>query len=133
MRRYLIVDDNRDLARTFAKLLRRQGNEVEMAHDGPEGIDMARAFRPDVVLLDIGLPRLDGYEVARRLRREGGLEGALIIAISGYGQEEDRRRSSEVGMDHHLIKPADMETLQALLASLVSDAAPRSGGGEVRR
>ncbi|HEV3168289.1 MAG TPA: CHASE3 domain-containing protein, partial [Isosphaeraceae bacterium] len=113
--RILIVDDNRDLARGLAKLLRLLGHETESAHDGPSGIEAVRAYRPEVILLDIGLPGMDGYEVARRLRMEEGLRDTLIIAISGYGQEEDRRRSREAGMDHHLVKPVDVKTLMDLI------------------
>jgi signal transduction histidine kinase len=113
--RVLIVEDNRDLARGLARRLRLLGWEVEVAHDGPGGIEAARAFRPGVILLDIGLPGLDGYEVARTLRREG-FGAARIIAISGYGQEEDRLRSQESGMDHHLVKPVDVEAIAELIA-----------------
>jgi signal transduction histidine kinase/ActR/RegA family two-component response regulator len=112
----LIVDDNRDMARGLARLLTLLGHEVELAFDGPEGIASARAHRPEVVLLDIGLPHLDGYQVARRLRQEEGLVRALIIAISGYAQEDDRRRSREAGMDHHLAKPVDLKTIAGLIA-----------------
>ncbi|WP_165252221.1 hybrid sensor histidine kinase/response regulator [Paludisphaera soli] len=113
--RVLIVDDNKDLARGLARLLRLLGREVETAHDGPEGIAVARTYRPDVILLDIGLPSLNGYDVARTLRGEG-FDETLIIAISGYGQEEDRRLSREAGMDHHLTKPVDLKTIAELIA-----------------
>jgi CheY-like chemotaxis protein/anti-sigma regulatory factor (Ser/Thr protein kinase) len=114
--RILVVDDNKDLARALARLLTLLGHEVEVAHDGPEGIEAARTSRPEVILLDIGLPNLDGYFVARALRHEVGLTDALIIAISGYGQEEDRRRSREAGIDHHLTKPVDLKTIAELIA-----------------
>jgi PAS domain S-box-containing protein len=114
--RILIVDDNRPLTFGLSRLLKALGHEVETAHDGPEGIEAARSYRPGVILLDIGLPNLDGYEVARRLRQEEGLGEALIIAISGYGQEEDRRRSREAGMDHHLTKPVDVRTITELIS-----------------
>jgi CheY-like chemotaxis protein/anti-sigma regulatory factor (Ser/Thr protein kinase) len=113
--RILIVDDNHDLAQSLARLLRMLGHETHMAHDGPEGLEAARNYRPDVILLDIGLPRLDGYVVARTLRHEG-FQDTLIIAISGYGQEEDRRRSLEAGMNHHLTKPVDIKTIAELIA-----------------
>jgi PAS domain S-box-containing protein len=113
--RILIVDDNRDLARGLARLLRMLGHETEVAHDGPEGIEAARTHRPDVILLDIGLPTIDGYLVARTLRHEG-FRDTLIIAISGYGQDEDRRRSFEAGMNHHLTKPVDIDTISELIA-----------------
>jgi CheY-like chemotaxis protein len=113
--RILVVDDNRDLAQGLARLLRMLGHEVKVAHDGPEGIEAARDYRPDVILLDIGLPRLDGYSVARALRQEEAFRDTLIIAISGYGQEEDRLRSIEAGMNHHLTKPVDITTINELI------------------
>jgi CheY-like chemotaxis protein len=113
--RILVIDDNEDAARSMAKLLRMLGHEVDLAYDGPSGIDAARSFRPDVVLLDIGMPGMNGYEVAARLRQEEGCRDALIIAASGYGQEEDRRRSREAGFDHHLVKPIDYDLLNTLL------------------
>jgi CheY-like chemotaxis protein len=100
--RILIIDDNKDLAQGLALLLKHMGHEVKMAHDGPDGIEAALAYEPDVLLLDIGLPNLDGYEVARRLRRVENLKRSLIIAVSGYGQDGDRQRSLEAGIDHHL-------------------------------
>jgi CheY-like chemotaxis protein/two-component sensor histidine kinase len=117
--RILIVDDNKELARGLGKLLRLLGYEVEMAHDGPEGIEAARAARPEVILLDIGLPNLDGYHVARTLREEEGFRDTLIVAISGYGQEEDRRRSLEAGMDHHLTKPVDIRTISEIITQSI--------------
>ncbi|WP_406693409.1 ATP-binding protein [Singulisphaera sp. Ch08] len=114
--RILIVDDNKDLAQSLARLLRHVGHEVKMAYDGPEGIETARVYAPDVLLLDIGLPCLDGYEVARRLRREENSKRALIIAISGYGQEEDQRLSREAGIDHYLVKPVDIHTVATLIS-----------------
>jgi CheY-like chemotaxis protein len=97
-------------------LLGLLGHEVQTAHDGPSGLEIARGFRPDFVLLDIGLPGMSGYEVAAQLRREDACKGAVIIAVSGYGQEEDRRRSREAGFDHHLLKPIDHEALMTLLS-----------------
>jgi PAS domain S-box-containing protein len=113
--RILIVDDNKDLVQGLSRLLRMLGHEVQSAYDGPEGIEAARSYRPEVILLDIGLPSMDGYSVARALRIEG-FQDTLIIAISGYGQEGDRRRSLESGMDHHLTKPVDLKTITDLLA-----------------
>jgi CheY-like chemotaxis protein len=115
--RILVVDDHVDTARALAGLLRVAGHAVEVAHDGREAIERARALRPDAVLLDIGLPHLDGYQVARRLRAEG-CRDALLIAISGYGQDDDRRRSREAGFDHHLVKPVDSAALVALLGRI---------------
>jgi len=115
--RVLVVDDNLDTARGLARLLKLLGHEVRTAHGGPEALVEARGFAPDVVLLDIGLPGMSGYEVATALRTEPALGPDLtIIAVSGYGQEEERRRSREAGFDYHLVKPVDHETLLALLA-----------------
>ena len=116
MAKILIVEDNVDTARTMARLLKQLRHEVAVAYNGPEGIEAARVLRPEFVLLDIGLPGMDGYEVASRLRREECCKGAIIIAISGYGRDEDRRRSKEAGFDHHLIKPLDHEALISLLS-----------------
>jgi CheY-like chemotaxis protein len=113
--RILIVDDNQDLATSLARLLRLLGHEVEVVFDGRKGIEAARTYRPRVVLLDIGLPNLDGYQVARTLRQEG-FNDTMIIAISGYGQEEDRQRSREAGIDHHVTKPVDVKTIAELIA-----------------
>ena len=113
--RILVVDDNVDAANTSALLLNLLGHKVKTAIDGVSGIEAARTFKPEVVLLDIGLPGMDGYEVARRLRNTPETADSLIIAISGYGQAEDRRRSKEAGFDHHVVKPATMEKLSALI------------------
>jgi signal transduction histidine kinase len=113
--RILIVDDNIDSVAGLAKLLRRQGYEVETAHDGPSALEVASTRRPAFVLLDIGLPGMDGYQVAERLRTLLG-ERVTICAVSGYGREEDRRRGQEAGFDHHLIKPVDYNKLMTLLA-----------------
>ena len=115
-RRILIVDDNQDTAESMARLLQYSGHEVQTAYDGPSAIEAARAHRPDVILLDIGLPGMSGHEVAARLRRDAVLKGSVIIAISGYGQEADRRRSLAAGFDSHLVKPVDFDVLRALLA-----------------
>jgi CheY-like chemotaxis protein len=116
--RVLIVEDSHDTARTLRLLLTRFGHEVSMAHSGPAGVAAARQGRPDVVLCDLGLPEMDGYEVARALRRDPATASARLIAVSGYGQEEDRRRSEQAGFDLHLTKPVDPLELQRLLASL---------------
>ena len=100
----------------MARLLQYSGHEVQTAYDGPSAIEAARAHRPDVILLDIGLPGMSGHEVAARLRRDAALEGSIIVAISGYGQEADRRRSEAAGFDSHLVKPVDFDALCALLA-----------------
>jgi PAS domain S-box-containing protein len=115
-RKVLIVDDNVDGAQGLALLLQLRGHRVLLAHDGAAGLEVARAQRPDVVVLDIGLPKLDGYAVARELRRLPGMEGVLLIAATGYGQDEDRRRARDAGFDYHLVKPVDPSVLSKLLA-----------------
>jgi two-component system CheB/CheR fusion protein len=115
--RMLVIDDNTDAAESLALLLRNGGQEVMTAHDGRSGLEAARSHHPEVVILDIGLPGMDGYEVAHNLRRESGLEGLLLVALSGYGQVEDRRRAAEAGFDHHLTKPIAPRVLFELLAN----------------
>jgi signal transduction histidine kinase/ActR/RegA family two-component response regulator len=115
-RRVLVVDDNVDAAESLAILLHMEGHEVRTTYDGPAALGAAETFRPEIVLLDIGLPKMDGYEVARRLRRAPGLEKVVLVALTGYGQEEDRRSSREATIDHHLVKPVDPEALWTLLA-----------------
>ena len=115
-RRILVVDDNVDAARSLARLLARlYGQEVRVAHDGPEALTVAGEFRPEVVLLDIGLPGMDGNEVARRLRERPEFEKTLIVALTGWGQESDVERSRAAGFDHHLVKPANPEAILELL------------------
>jgi PAS domain S-box-containing protein len=116
--RVLIVDDNADLAQSTAELLKLSGHDVQTAYDGPSAIEAARAYRPDVILLDIGLPGMDGFDVAGRLRQEQELENTVIIAISGYAEKVDRSRSREAGFDHHLVKPVDFNILLTLLAEI---------------
>jgi PAS domain S-box-containing protein len=115
--RVLVVDDNKDAAESLAMLLRVAGHDVRTANDGLTALEMAKIFRPEVVLLDIGLPRMDGYEVARLLRKQPGLEGAVLIAVTGYGQEEDRRRTREAGLNAHLVKPVDLADLDKVFAA----------------
>lgn len=115
--RVLVVDDNHDVALTLAALVRYSGHEVRTAHDGPAAIEAARSYLPQLVLIDIGLPGMDGYEVARALRGQLGLDDAVLAALTGYGQEEDRRRSEEAGFDRHIVKPIRNETLASLLAA----------------
>jgi PAS domain S-box-containing protein len=117
-KRILVVDDNRDAADSLGMLLQMLGAEVRIARDGNEALATFSAYEPTVVLLDIGMPGMDGYEVARRIRSGFPDRHTALIALTGWGQEEDRRRAREAGFDHHLIKPADMEALQVLLASL---------------
>ncbi len=113
-KRVLVVDDNVDSARVTGLLLSALGFEVRLAHSGPEALEAAAEFVPAAVLLDIGLPGMDGYEVARTLRAARGAE-LRLLALSGYGQDEDRRRSAEAGFDHHLLKPADPAKMVELL------------------
>jgi CheY-like chemotaxis protein len=115
MRRVLIVDDNEDAAQSLAMLLRMLGQDVRTAPDGPTALDVAGAFQPDIAFLDIGLPGMDGYELARQLRGTPGAEAALLVALTGWGQDDDRRRSRDAGFDHHVTKPANPGTLAALL------------------
>jgi PAS domain S-box-containing protein len=117
--RILVVDDSEDTAETMGTLLEMSGHTIQVAHSGPSALEMAAAFRPDVVLLDIGLPGLDGYQVAQRLREDPAMAGVTLIAASGYGQEDDLRRSREAGIDRHLVKPVDLGELQELLAAVV--------------
>ena len=113
--RILVVDDNRDSARTLARLLSIIGHEACMAHDGGEAVAMAETYRPGVILLDIGLPVMNGYEVARTIRRHPWGTDIMIVALTGWGQVEDRKRSKEAGIDHHLVKPVEAHALQDLL------------------
>jgi two-component system CheB/CheR fusion protein len=116
-RRILVVDDNVDAANSLAKYLTRlHGQDVRVAHDGPSALNEAEEFRPEVVVLDIGMPGMDGYEVARQLRSRPETQGASLVAMTGWGQEGDLRRSREAGFDRHLVKPVDPEDLLALLA-----------------
>jgi CheY-like chemotaxis protein/nitrogen-specific signal transduction histidine kinase len=122
-RRVLVVDDNADAAESLAMLLGLLGYEVRTAHDGPAALREAAAFRPDVALLDIGMPGMSGHDVARRLRQTPGLDGLLLVAMTGWGQDEDRRRSREAGFNHHLVKPVDAAALHQLLAESEDRAA----------
>jgi PAS domain S-box-containing protein len=117
-RRILVVDDNHDSAESLAMLLSITGNQTSTAHDGAEALDAAARHRPDVVLLDIGLPTLNGYEVCRRIREEPWGKEMVLIALTGWGQDEDRRKSQEAGFDGHLVKPVNYPALMALLATL---------------
>jgi len=114
-RRILVVDDNRDSADSLSTLMIAMGHDVRTAYDGQQSIELAAQYQPQVVLLDIGLPGMNGYDVARRLRDSHGA-GMVLIAVSGYGQEEDRRRGREAGFDHHLLKPLNVGALEVLLA-----------------
>ena len=116
-RRILLVDDNPDVVDSLALFLRLAGYEVQTADNGADAMKAATALQPDVVLLDIGLPGMDGYEVARQLRQQPRMAKAQLIAMTGYGSEEDRRRAREAGFDFHLTKPVDPNDLKELLAN----------------
>ena len=118
--RILVVDDNRDAAESLAMLLRAMGNNVQTAHDGEVAVAAAGEFRPHVVLCDIGLPKLNGYEACRRMKEQAWEEKMILIAVTGWGQDDDRRKSAAAGFDHHMVKPVDTKSLMKLLAELDS-------------
>jgi CheY-like chemotaxis protein len=115
-RRVLVVDDNRDAAISLAVMLRLMGNESKTAHDGLEALEVAAAFRPDLILLDIGMPKLNGYDTARQIRQQPWGKHVTLVALTGWGQEEDRRKSREAGFDSHMVKPIQLPDLEKLLA-----------------
>lgn len=117
-RRVLVVDDNRDSAESLGTLLRLLGADVHVVYNGPDALEALAAYKPTVVLLDIGMPGMDGHEVARRIRQRPELQEVALVALTGWGQEEDRHRSQLAGFDHHLVKPADISSLETLLVSL---------------
>jgi two-component system CheB/CheR fusion protein len=117
-RRVLVVDDNVDAAESVAMILRLSGHEVRLAYNGPDALQAAEESQPEAVLLDVGLPGMSGYEVARRLRQDPRFREALLIAMTGYGQDADRRRSLEAGFDQHMVKPVDPDALERILATL---------------
>ena len=121
--RILVADDNLDSAESLAMLLTLEGNETRTAHDGLEALEVAAAFRPDVMLLDIGMPKLNGYEVCGRIRQQAWGENIVVIALTGWGQEEDKRRSLAAGVNSHLIKPVDLAALQKLLTEVTATRA----------
>jgi CheY-like chemotaxis protein len=116
-RRILVCDDNVDAAEMLALVLRRRGHQVQVTYDGEEALAAALAAPPHLACLDIGLPGMDGFEVARRMRADPKLSDIMLIALTGYGQQEDRRRSAEAGFDHHLVKPVGPEELDRVLNS----------------
>lgn len=116
--RILVVDDNHDSALSLAMMLSIMGHETRTAHDGESAVSTAESFLPEVVLLDIGLPKLNGYEVAQRIREKDWGTSMFLIAVTGWGQEEDRQRSSEVGLNVHMVKPVEPSALEKLLAGL---------------
>jgi CheY-like chemotaxis protein len=120
--RVLVVDDNADMAVSLAILLRGSGHDVRTAHDGPTALQAALDYRPNVVLLDIGLPGIDGYEVAKRLRQQPIFSTVVLVAMTGFGQQSDRQRSQDAGFNHHLVKPADFEQVRQILATVSQKA-----------
>ena len=117
-RRLLVVDDNRDAAESMSMLLQMWGHEVAFAYDGPSALETAERWQPEAVFLDIGLPGMDGYEVAERLRELPLAKNAVLIALTGYGHDDDRLRSRRAGIDHHLVKPVAPDALRDLIDSL---------------
>jgi len=115
----LVVDDNLDAAVSLSRLIALLGHDVKVARDGNSALFMARSVRPDFVLLDIGLPGSDGFQVAEALRREPGLAALKIIAVTGRGQEQDRERSQAAGIDYYLLKPVDVPFLESLLGKAI--------------
>jgi CheY-like chemotaxis protein/anti-sigma regulatory factor (Ser/Thr protein kinase) len=122
-RRILVVDDNRDSALSLAMLFKLMGSETRTAHDGLEALEAAAAFQPHLILLDIGMPRLNGYETARRIREQPWGKNVVLAALTGWGQDEDRRKSHEAGFDFHLVKPVEPAALEKLLAGLNTETA----------
>jgi CheY-like chemotaxis protein len=118
--RVLVVDDNRDSADSLALWLELAGHEVRTAYGGQEALDAAEAFLPAVVLLDIGMPGMNGYDVARGLREQPATRTVLLVAMTGWGQDEDRCRSQEAGFDQHLVKPVEPQNLKNLLAGIAA-------------
>lgn len=116
--RVLVVDDNRDSADSLAMMLALMGHEVQAVYDGQAAVDNATNFHPQVVLLDIGMPRVNGYEAARRIREKFPAPSMVLIAMTGWGQEDASARSREAGFDHHLVKPVDPEALEKLLVQV---------------
>jgi two-component system CheB/CheR fusion protein len=114
--RVLVAEDNVDAAEALAMVLTLAGHEVQVTHDGPSTLTSAETFRPQVIFLDIGMPGLDGYETARQLRRLPGLEGTLLVAVTGYGRDTDRLRAKEAGFDHYLKKPVEPDTMLQLVS-----------------
>ena len=119
--RVLVVDDNVDTATTLAMLVKESGHEVRMAFDGTAVLELALDFQPNVVLLDIGLPGLNGFEVAKRLRQQPALKNAVLVAITGYGQASDRQHSLEAGFNHHLVKPGDFGKVLGILSIVAEE------------
>jgi CheY-like chemotaxis protein len=122
----LVVDDEPDTVETFAVLLREWGHETRVAYDGIAALASAAEFLPDIVLLDIGLPAMNGYDVAREIRRRPGLQDTVLVALTGFGLTADRTRAEQAGFDYHLLKPVDLDLLRKLLGALYRLPAPRA-------
>ncbi len=125
-RRILVVDDNRDSAKSMAMMLRLMGNEVRTAHDGIEAVEAAEEFRPKAILMDLGMPKLNGYDATQRIREQPWGRDMMIIAMTGWGQEADRTQSHEAGCNGHLVKPVNPSHLENLLTELEADKLPKS-------
>jgi CheY-like chemotaxis protein len=117
-RRILVADDNRDSADSLAMLLEMLGHEVSLAHDGLEALETAKGSKPELIFMDLGMPRMSGYDAARLIRNAPECNGVVLVALTGWGQEEDRRRSYEAGFDHHIVKPIDFAVVEKLLTDL---------------
>ena len=122
-RRILVVDDNTDAAETLAIMLGFMGHEVRMAHDGEAGVAAAAAFRPVLVLMDLGMPRLNGYQAARRIRAEPWGSAPLLVALTGWGADDDRQRTRDAGFDRHLVEPVDPAALAKMIAEMPTESA----------
>src|SRR5262249_34362518 len=116
--RILVADDNRDSADSLALMLEMLGHEVSCAHDGLEALETAKRVKPELVFLDLGMPRMNGYDAARMIRKQPASEGGILGALTGGGQKEDRRRSYEAGFDHHIVNPIDFAAVENLLKNL---------------
>jgi CheY-like chemotaxis protein len=112
-----VVDDNLDALESLSSLVTRLGNEVRRAQDGHEAVQVARTFQPEIVLMDLGMPKLNGYEAARRIRQEPWGHEIVLVATTGWGQDEDRRRTAEAGFDRHLVKPIEIASLREILSA----------------
>jgi CheY-like chemotaxis protein len=121
-RRILVVDDNRDAAISLAIMLKLFGNETQTAYDGLEALELASTFRPDLVMLDIGMPKLNGYDTAIRIREQPWGKNMILVALTGWGQEEDKRRAFAAGFNFHMVKPIDLAALEKLLAGVQTSA-----------
>ena len=116
-RRILLADDNADFAQSLGQLLSSQGHEVTIAYDGEQALESAASFHPEIAFVDIGMPKVHGYDVARQLRERPDTRGCVLVAVTGWGQESDRQRAREAGFDRHLTKPVDPREIEAILAS----------------